>query len=49
MNSLTILMMNNINVLLEILSNKINKAIFHSINNYLSNVFIVTKFTTITN
>ena len=47
MDSLTILLMNKLNVQLEMSANKINTATLQPINKNVLNFFIVTKCTTI--
>ena len=46
---LTILLMNKLNVLSKMLTNKMNSVLLHPANKHISNFFIVTKCTTITN
>ena len=49
MGSLTILLMNKLNVWVKMLTNKINTVLLHSVNKHISNIFTVTKYTTIIN
>ena len=49
MGSLTILLMNKLNVQLKLVANKINTATLHPINKYVSNVFTANKCSEIIN